>query len=76
MNPFFTTETRRARRYTEEISVSLRVLRVSVVKKVVAAICLVLPFFCFLLEGADKIRHAGATAKPVPAELILLPGSA
>src|SRR6266566_7536485 len=59
-----------------EISVNLRVLRVSVVKKQLTYICSVVLLVASLVGAADKTNSASATAKAVPADLALLPGSA
>ena len=59
-----------------EISVNLRVLRVSVVKKQLTYICSVVLLVASLVGAADKTNSAAATAKAVPADLALLPDSA
>ena len=58
-----------------EISVNLRVLRVSVVRKQLTYICSVVLLVASLVRAADKPQPA-ATAKAVPADLALLPDSA
>ncbi|PYV43793.1 MAG: hypothetical protein DMG09_00135 [Acidobacteria bacterium] len=59
-----------------EISVNLRVLRVSVVKKQLMYVCCVVLLVAGLVGAADKTNSASATAKAVPADLALLPDSA